>query len=63
MKSKEIDISITEEITVSVGVVQVNRTAQFEEIYQKADKAMYQAKDAGRDCVKDYQGKQGHVLV
>ncbi|GAE94609.1 hypothetical protein JCM21714_3784 [Gracilibacillus boraciitolerans JCM 21714] len=56
--SKEIDVSITEELTVSVGVIQVNAIAPFEEIYQIADKAMYQAKDAGRDGVKVYQGTQ-----
>lgn len=38
--------------TVSAGVASASPGATLEAIFEAADKAMYAAKDAGRNCVK-----------
>ncbi|WP_165872654.1 GGDEF domain-containing protein [Celerinatantimonas diazotrophica] len=43
-------------ITVSIGLAQLSESVQtFEEGIEKADYALYQAKDEGRNCVRLYQ--------
>lgn len=44
-------------LTVSVGVAELDREQQdnLNSLFERADKAMYQAKMAGRDCVVTYQ--------
>jgi diguanylate cyclase (GGDEF)-like protein/PAS domain S-box-containing protein len=40
--------------TLSIGIVEINHTSQaesVEEVFRRADKAMYSAKQAGRNCV------------
>ena len=41
--------SISDHVTVSVGIAEFGPKDDFESIYQRADKAMYKAKVAGRD--------------
>lgn len=40
-------------VTVSIGVAVVvpNRESEFIELYEKADKCLYQAKETGRNCI------------
>jgi two-component system cell cycle response regulator len=44
-------------LTVSVGVAELDRERNdnLNSLFERADKAMYQAKMAGRDCVVTYQ--------
>ncbi len=39
-------------VTVSVGVAELKSGQTFDELYRAADRALYQAKDAGRNCVR-----------
>ncbi|WP_208590146.1 sensor domain-containing diguanylate cyclase [Gracilibacillus suaedae] len=41
-----------EKITVSIGLTTTNESISFEQMYKEADKALYQAKRAGRDRVE-----------
>lgn len=41
--------SISEYVTVSIGIAEFGAKDDFESLYQRADKAMYKAKIAGRD--------------
>src|SRR5437764_8299147 len=41
------------QLTISIGVANRNqRNAEFDEVIRAADKALYKAKDAGRNCVR-----------
>ncbi|UII55877.1 diguanylate cyclase [Cytobacillus spongiae] len=51
-QSRQIDYSIEEEVTVSIGICQLSPNESFERIYQKADQAMYKVKDEGRDSIR-----------
>ncbi|MEC9313950.1 MAG: diguanylate cyclase, partial [Pseudomonadota bacterium] len=44
-------------VTVSVGIAELSRDNNdtLNSLFERADKAMYQAKMAGRDCVVTYQ--------
>ena len=49
--------SATTNITISVGLATFNQDAETkEDLIQKADQALYQAKSAGRDCAKEFAG-------
>lgn len=39
-------------VTASIGVVEAQAGSAFQALYGLADQALYQAKDAGRDCVR-----------
>ena len=39
-------------VTVSLGVASVNGNEDSQSLFKRADKALYQAKDAGRNCVR-----------
>jgi len=43
-------------VTVSIGLTSIRASVEFsyEQLIQQADKALYQAKDSGRDCVRAY---------
>lgn len=45
------------DITLSVGVAQLRHDQQdtLNSLFEMADRAMYQAKMAGRNCVRQYQ--------
>ena len=49
--------SISEQVTVSIGIAEFRKGDDFESLYQRADRAMYKAKVAGRDqyvvCFED----------
>lgn len=49
--------SISDYVTVSIGIAEFGANDDFESLYQRADKAMYKAKVAGRDqhiiCLED----------
>ncbi|MBU1425780.1 MAG: diguanylate cyclase [Gammaproteobacteria bacterium] len=56
------EITVEHHCTSSIGVVLFNHQASREEILKQADKAMYEAKKAGRNCVvfnKQSRGKTG----
>ena len=38
-------------MTISVGMAMAESVRQIERIYEAADAALYQSKDAGRNCV------------
>jgi len=45
-------------ITISVGVnFHATKESSFNEMLVRADKALYEAKKAGRDCVRSYEGE------
>ncbi len=39
-------------ITVSIGIAQMNKTDNFESLFIRADKVLFEAKEAGRNIVK-----------
>ena len=45
------DIRTPEPMTVSLGVATVRRPESLEEVVERADQALYQAKQAGKNCV------------
>ncbi|WP_158290447.1 histidine kinase N-terminal 7TM domain-containing diguanylate cyclase [Halobacillus salinus] len=58
--SSIIDSLIEEEVSVSVGIYEVQPGDSFEKAYQLADEAMYEAKQEGRDriCIKQSSGQR-----
>ena len=59
--------SISEYVTVSIGIAEFEEADDFESLYQRADKAMYKAKIAGRDqyivCVEKCEHCQSNAGV
>ena len=50
---KEIDFELVGNKTISLGITVVNDTDEnVQEIISKVDKALYIAKNSGKDCVK-----------
>ena len=47
-----LDIDIIGNVTASLGVSQVIEGEEMKEVIDRADKALYLAKDSGRNCVK-----------
>ena len=45
-------------ITVSIGLYHVKKKKPTDEIFQKADMALYAAKAAGKNCIKTYKKKK-----
>ncbi|NRB80409.1 MAG: diguanylate cyclase [Saccharospirillaceae bacterium] len=46
------DLNLNREVTASFGVAQLNKIHSIKQVIDKADKALYQAKSEGRNCVK-----------
>jgi len=44
--------NISHHITVSIGVTQIREGDELQNVIERADKALYMAKSAGRNCVK-----------
>jgi len=60
VKADEQDIAVT----VSIGITQLSAdTSNFDELLHESDKAMYEAKHAGRNCIKVYLGSQANTKV
>ncbi|MEA2091940.1 MAG: diguanylate cyclase, partial [Campylobacterota bacterium] len=49
---EELNIAVVGKITVSLGVSNVREGEEMQEVIDRADKALYFAKDSGRNCVK-----------
>jgi diguanylate cyclase (GGDEF)-like protein len=47
-----LDATVDRQVTASIGVVEARAGSAFQELYGLADQALYQAKHAGRDCVR-----------
>ena len=47
-----LDATVDRRVTASVGVVEARAGSAFQALYGLADQALYQAKHAGRDCVR-----------
>ncbi|EDL62577.1 histidine kinase N-terminal 7TM domain-containing diguanylate cyclase, partial [Bacillus sp. SG-1] len=50
-ESSQVDPSIEEEVTVSIGICRAYPGEPFERVYQRADQAMYKVKHEGRDSI------------
>ncbi len=50
-----LNIEVVGQITVSLGVSKVREGEEMQEAIDRADKALYLAKDSGRNCVKSEQ--------
>ena len=61
MKGKPIE---NQEITVSAGIAVLNGETRVnaEELFRRADEALYESKRAGKDCVTVYSGKNPPTL-
>ncbi len=46
------DFNVAGKVTVSSGVTQIKKEDKFEDAFDRMDKALYQAKSGGRNCVK-----------
>jgi diguanylate cyclase (GGDEF)-like protein len=44
-------------VTVTIGVADINADISVEDCIERADKALYSGKNAGRNCVKAFEGK------
>ena len=50
-------------ITVSIGAVEFpNASKNYEKLINEADKALYQAKSKGRNCIVHYKEEDESVL-
>ena len=49
---ESLDLEIVGNITVSIGVASVREGDEMKEVVERADKALYLAKNSGRNCVK-----------
>lgn len=49
---QELDIEVAKQISVSLGVAHINKNDSILEAVERADKALYLAKESGRNCVK-----------
>jgi len=49
------EFEVVGDISVSLGVVEVQKGLSMDEVIGRADKALYLAKTSGRDCVKTYE--------
>lgn len=47
-----LDIDKVESISASFGVAEVREGDSMQDVIERADKALYLAKDSGRNCVK-----------
>jgi diguanylate cyclase (GGDEF)-like protein len=47
-----LDATVDRRVTASIGVVEARAGSSFQELYGLADQVLYQAKHAGRDCVR-----------
>ena len=47
-----LDATVDRRVTASIGVVEARAGSAFQALYGLADQALYQAKHAGRDCVR-----------
>lgn len=50
--SHEFNSKLSLNVTVSIGVTSVHKNDTFEYAFKRADKALYQAKSSGRNCVR-----------
>ncbi len=50
IQSKTIDKNI--QVTISIGISEGNKTANYHHLISLADKSLYAAKNSGRDCIK-----------
>lgn len=48
-------------VTASIGVAEFNTDETFHQWYERCDKALYQAKDSGRNCVKVAQMSRSEI--
>ena len=48
----KLNIGVVTNITASFGVVEIKEGEEMQDVIDRADKALYLAKDSGRDCVK-----------
>ncbi|WP_321531355.1 ABC transporter substrate-binding protein [uncultured Desulfuromonas sp.] len=48
-------------VTASIGVAEFNSDETFHQWYERCDKALYQAKDSGRNCVKVSQMSRSEI--
>jgi len=48
----KLEIDKVGEVTASFGVAKVNKGDDIKSVVERADKALYEAKDSGRNCVK-----------
>ena len=51
------------QITVSIGVKEIQDNERDEELLQRTDKALYAAKNGGRNCIYTYEGTQCHRYI
>ena len=49
---EDLDIDIVGKVTASFGIAEVKEGESMEDVVDRADKALYLAKDSGRNCIK-----------
>lgn len=49
---EQLDIDVVKHVTASFGVAQVLQTDEMQDVISRADKALYLAKESGKNCVK-----------
>ncbi len=52
IKISEAKFDTAGNITCSIGITEINKNDNFQDAFERVDKAMYSAKSSGRNCVK-----------
>ncbi|WP_438864876.1 diguanylate cyclase [Neptunicella sp.] len=50
-RARQVKIPSGETLTVSIGIAQMKQDDDFDALFERADKALYQAKRTGRNCI------------
>jgi diguanylate cyclase (GGDEF)-like protein/hemerythrin-like metal-binding protein len=57
------DYSIAKKVTVSIGAAQKYKSESLDNWYARTDKALYFAKESGRNCVVNYENMNNKIIA
>jgi len=57
------EYNIAEKVTISIGVSQKQKSETLESWYSRTDKALYYAKESGRNCVVNFEEMNNNIFA
>lgn len=57
------DYSVAKKVTVSIGAAQKYKSESLDNWYTRTDKALYFAKESGRNCVVNYENMNNKIIA
>ncbi|MDF2678468.1 MAG: diguanylate cyclase with sensor, partial [Bacillota bacterium] len=57
------DYSVAKKVTVSIGAAQKYKSESLDNWYARTDKALYFAKESGRNCVVNYENMNNKIIA